>query len=114
MDGVGGLYVAGLAHYTYRRTMPPTLGGAVARGITVGDGDVWIARYNVNGERTWLDEFGSPEFDQAFAVAPYEPNAIIVAGDTQGDLFQANAGVQDAWVSLRTSTDSTEAEATDP
>lgn len=50
--------------------------GAEPRGLS----DVFIAVYNEDGVRLWVDQFGTEEFDDVFAVAAGADDRIYLAG----------------------------------
>jgi hypothetical protein len=84
-DGAGGMYLSG---YTYG-----SLGGPSA-----GDRDVWLARYDGGGNRTWIRQFGSAALDVAMATAPAGSSGVFVGGYTDGNLVGQNAGDRDIWI----------------
>ena len=81
-DGAGGVMVAGHTH--------GSLGGPNA-----GNADVFLARYDSDGNRLWIRQFGTSEFDQALALAPDGAGGVIIAGLTRGSLGGPNAGGHD-------------------
>ena len=42
-----------------------------------GSADVWLARYNANGEELWRRQFGGPAWDRGFDVAAFDGGAYI-------------------------------------
>jgi hypothetical protein len=60
--------------------------------------DAWIARFDPDGTRTWLRQFGTALEDRAAALSS-EGGAVFVAGATSGRLFrQRGSGGSDAFV----------------
>lgn len=84
-DGGGGAFVAG-----------PTAGNLA--GTNAGEDDVWLARYDTDGNRVWLIQFGSAGAERAFGLASDDAGGAYVAGDSWGDLAAPNAGGADAWI----------------
>jgi hypothetical protein len=84
-DGVGGAFAAGGTE--------GNLGGPV-----IGSGDVWLARYDGAGTRTWLRQFGGFGGEQARALSPDGVGGVFVAGETNSILDGGHAGGQDAWL----------------
>ena len=84
-DDAGGVMVAG---YTYG-----SLGGPID-----GNADVFLGRYDSAGDRLWIRQFGTGEWDQAAALAPDGAGGVFVAGSTNGSLSGPNAGNLDAFV----------------
>lgn len=80
----GSIYVAG-------RTFGP-----VASGSFAGDSDITLARYESDGSRTWLKQFGTAKADEAQAVVVRNAR-VIVGGMTSLSLHgQLSLGKQDA------------------
>ncbi len=84
-DGAGGVMVAGLT--------TGSLGGPNA-----GARDVFLARYDSEGDRLWIRQFGTSSGDAAYALAPDGAGGVMVAGDTSGSLGGPNAGNSDAYL----------------
>ena len=65
-----------------------------------GDDDIFIARYDTNGNKIWIRQLGTPDIDQAYdlAVSPND-DYIYVTGYTKDDLDeQTNHGYSDAFI----------------
>jgi hypothetical protein len=84
-DGAGGVVIAG---FTWG-----SLGGPAA-----GLRDVWLSRYDSNGNQVWLRQLGTSEDESAHALVPDGVGGVIVAGETQGSLGAPNAGGIDAFL----------------
>jgi hypothetical protein len=67
-------------------------------GQNAGNTDAWAARYDTNGNRVWLKQFGTPEIDQANAISADNQGNVFVSGITQGSLGGTNAGSFDSYV----------------
>jgi hypothetical protein len=83
-DPAGGVYVTG-----------STLGGL--GGPHAGGQDVWIARYNDLGNRTWIQHFGWLDHDYAHAAAA-DADGVYVCGVVHGIFSGPNGGTGDAWL----------------
>jgi hypothetical protein len=67
-------------------------------GAARGGGDAFVVLLDPAGRPLWADQFGTPEHDVARAVAADGAGALVVAGDTSGDLGGVAAGGRDAFV----------------
>jgi Beta-propeller repeat len=85
-DGAGDVYIAGQTD--------GDLGGANA-----GSSDAFIARYDTNGHRQWIRQLGTTALDYANAIATDLRGNVYIAGLTDGDLQEKNAGSSDAFIS---------------
>jgi hypothetical protein len=54
-------------------------------GEPQGASDVFVGAYSVDGERLWLTQYGTPEFDRANGVVVSGDGEIIVIGSWNGD-----------------------------
>lgn len=85
---------------------PDGLGGVLAAGLSsvpltspnVGQGDVWIARYDGTGNRLWIRQFGSTGTDSPTTIASDGIGGAIVGGHTWGSLAAPAGGFADAWL----------------
>jgi enterochelin esterase-like enzyme len=91
----GGVYVGG------------TAGGAMPGSASAGGYDAWVAEYSADGERLWLQQFGTGETDQVSALAA-GASGVVAAGFTGGTLGEASAGGNDAFVAAFTADGSSE------
>jgi hypothetical protein len=76
-DGFGNVYVVG--------STTGSLGGSNA-----GSGDVWFAKYDINGNQQWIRQFGSSNFDLPLEIATDKEGNSYLTGITKGDLGGAN------------------------
>jgi hypothetical protein len=86
-DTEGNVYVTGW-----------TLGNLA--GNNAGSYDVWVAKYDSNGNQIWLQQFGT-EGDDSFLYGDIEVDAngdIFLTGYTDSNLGGENAGSYDTWV----------------
>ena len=84
-DGAGGVYVLGSTRGSL---------GATNLGIS----DVWLARYDANGNQTWIRQFGTPANDTGAGLSPDGLGGVYACGGTYAALGGAHAGKTDAWV----------------
>ena len=83
-------------------------GQSVVTGVTTGDlagtghmgrSDVFVAKYDAQGARLWIRQFGTAEDDEGHGVVLDAAGNSYVAGYTEGDLDgNGNAGGADAFV----------------
>ncbi len=88
LDKKGNAYVTGLT------------GGDIEGNTNVGKSDLFVAKYDKNGQKQWLIFLGSTENDTAYSIAvdPKGKN-IFITGATEGDLDgNPNQGSWDAFV----------------
>ena len=67
-------------------------------GENAGANDIFIAKYDEQGNELFLKQFGSPGPETAFSVAVGGGDSVFVSGVTFGSLEGSNAGFTDAWV----------------
>ena len=67
-------------------------------GNNNGSYDAWAAKYNNDGDRLWIQQFGTPDLDYAQGISSDNAGNIYVSGITEGSLGALNAGAADAWV----------------
>ncbi len=67
-------------------------------GTNAGSYDVWLAKYDNQGNQLWIQQFGSPGDDEAFSLKIDSQDNIFLTGYTDNDLGGANNGSYDAWV----------------
>ena len=63
-----------------------------------GSTDAFLARYDGDGNRRWIRQFGTIEWEEARAVAFDGTGGVMVAGATGGNLGGSNAGFGDAFI----------------
>jgi hypothetical protein len=62
-----------------------------------GGFDAWVAKFDSQGNRTWVKQFGTAGTDHAYDIT-VRGSDIYVTGITDGSLGTANQGSFDAWV----------------
>ena len=67
-------------------------------GANQGQSDVWLAKYDSNGDRDWLQQFGTDSFDNPDDITVDNTGNIYLTGGTQGSLAGTNVGISDIWV----------------
>ncbi len=64
----------------------------------VGQRDVFLAKYDPNGLRVWMSQFGTAEGDEGSGVAIDGLGHIYLSGRTFGSLFGPQLGDEDAFI----------------
>ncbi|VEP11906.1 Beta-propeller repeat protein [Hyella patelloides LEGE 07179] len=67
-------------------------------GSNSGIYDIWLAKYDSNGNQQWIEQFGTNDFDWSWDVATDLNDDIYITGWTLGNLEGTNAGSYDIWV----------------
>lgn len=67
-------------------------------GANAGSFDSWVAKYDVDGDQSWLQQFGSSGFEQAYSITSDNAGTLFVTGTTDGSLGGVNTGSFDIWV----------------
>jgi hypothetical protein len=67
-------------------------------GPVAGANDAWLARYDSDGVRVWLRQFGTPSWDSVNALATDGAGGAFAAGTTGGSLAGPIAGIFEAWL----------------
>jgi hypothetical protein len=102
----GWLVQFGTSDHEFVEALAPDFaGGVLLAGRTSGDlggpnsgsSDVYLARFHNNGDRAWLLQLGTAEWDGADALVADAQGNLFLAGSTWGDLGGNNAGAQDAF-----------------
>lgn len=55
-------------------------------GNNLGEGDIWVAKYNKKGSKLWVKQFGSTAEDVANEIALDKNGNIYLVGNTSGSL----------------------------
>lgn len=63
-----------------------------------GSSDVWVAKYDSNGNPLWIQQFGSSDADAASKVTVDNAGHVYVTGSTEGSLGSINNGSFDTWI----------------
>lgn len=84
-DGLGGVYITGSTY--------GNLGGT-----QIGNGDVFINKYNASGTLQWARLFGTTAQEGSGGISADGLGNLYVSGATTGSLGGANAGDYDAFV----------------
>ena len=88
VDGAGNAYVVGKTNGSFADYGYTNAGGA----------DLFIVKYDVNGNVAWLRQIGTPADEDASSAALDPAGNIIVTGHTYGNLDGAGAGGADFFV----------------
>jgi hypothetical protein len=67
------------------------------RGVSAGETDAFVRKYDLAGETIWTRQFGTTSFDYANGIAVLTLGDPVVVGSTQGPLQGAGAGGQDVF-----------------
>lgn len=84
VDG-SGVYAAGA-----------TLGSLFASNQ--GSGDIFVIKFDFDGNEQWSEQFGTSGADDAFAAAEADGGGVHVAGATAGDFFGRHEGGGDIFL----------------
>lgn len=87
-DGTGGAYAGGIS-------LDSLFGPYTGDGIS---SDVWLARFDASGTRTWETQFGTFEYEYLFALAPDGSDGLLAGGWTEGNLAGPHAAFADVWI----------------
>ncbi|MGF1589141.1 MAG: SBBP repeat-containing protein [Pleurocapsa sp.] len=60
--------------------------------------DIWLAKYDSQGNQQWIEQFGTDDFDWSWDVATDSNDDTYITGWTLGDLAGTNSGSYDIWV----------------
>jgi len=85
VDNTGNIYLTGGTE--------GDLGGANA-----GIPDIWVAKYDSQGNQLWLQQFGSNNEDYSNGIAVDSTGNIYLTGYTWSDLGGGSAGGKNVWV----------------
>ncbi|MDJ0898346.1 MAG: SBBP repeat-containing protein [Xenococcus sp. MO_188.B8] len=95
VDDSGNVYLTG---YTLGDLEGTNAGELKVGSIPITSTDNWIVKYDAEGNQQWLTQFGSDNFDEAFAITIDSNGNAYTTGWTLGDLGDTNAGFYDVWV----------------
>ncbi|WP_013334454.1 SBBP repeat-containing protein [Gloeothece verrucosa] len=63
-------------------------------GENAGSYDIWLSKYNSDGEQLWVQQFGTPQADFAYDIVS-DGNFVYITGFTEGSTSIANVGATD-------------------
>ena len=73
--------------------------GSLDGQSSTGGRDLFIAKYNSNGEKKWIQQLGSPETDLGLGITVDSSANIYATGTTWGDLDgNVNTGEGDVFL----------------
>jgi hypothetical protein len=73
--------------------------GTLPEQSSAGKGDIFVRRYDPQGEISWTIQFGSPDWDGVGGIAIDRARALYVVGAAGGTLAgQVSAGQRDAFL----------------
>jgi len=89
VDSDGNIYITG---YT---------GGDLDGNTNAGEYDIFVAKYDTNGDKKWTELLGTLENEVGYGIAVDSNNNVSITGWTQGDLAgNTNAGGWDIFVAM--------------
>lgn len=89
-DDSTGVYITGFTQ------------GILSGQTSFGEGDVFLRKYDFDGNEVWTRQFGTPAFDRSWEVFA-SPTGIYLSGDTNGTFpGQSSSGGSDAFVAKLT------------
>ena len=75
------------------------VGGDFDQNQSFGNQDIFLIKYNSNGEKQWSKQFGTVEDDFSMDVALNKFNGIFITGTTKGALDgKSYAGGEDVFL----------------
>jgi hypothetical protein len=83
-DGLGNVYLAGIT------------GGAIG-GANVGSNDVFVRKYDNNGNELWTRQIGTTTSDDCTGIATDKNGNVFFSGVTIGNLGGTHAGTSTNW-----------------
>ncbi len=87
VDNSGNVYITG------------DTGGSLGPEGSAGSDDAWVARYDTGGNRLWVHQFGSSDFDTVEDLSVDNSGNVYITGNTSGSLGpEGSAGSFDGWV----------------
>lgn len=97
-SGADGLFLGGLVIDAQDNIFLTGYTNGSLGGANAGSFDAWVARYDTSGNRIWIRQFGTAEYDYATNLTVDNRGNIFVTGFTEGSFGAINAGAVDAWV----------------
>ena len=67
-------------------------------GENAGSFDAWVAQYDTDGNQLDIEQFGTPDFDQAYGITTNSAGNVTFTGVTDGSFGELNAGSFDIWL----------------
>ena len=85
-DSEGNVYLTGITS------------GSI-EGNSQGGFDVWVSKYDRQGQELWREQFGSSGGDRSYGIEIDNEDNIYLTGQTDGDLFSdRNSPESEAWI----------------
>ncbi len=63
-----------------------------------GKNDIFLTKFETNGNKSWSREWGTTQSDGGFSIAIDHNNDILITGSTYGDLEGSNFGYEDLFL----------------
>ncbi|ARV58029.1 hypothetical protein BZZ01_04710 [Nostocales cyanobacterium HT-58-2] len=68
-------------------------------GTANGSSDIWVTKFDNNGNRLWGKQFGTSTYDEAYSVVTDKEGNFYLAGATDGNLFSSKQSDElEVWV----------------
>ncbi len=84
-DAEGNVFISGITNGDF--------GGGSA-----GNCDAFVGKYDGSGNLLWTRQFGTADYDIAFGVSTDGVGNVFIAGETEGNFGDTNAGYTDAFI----------------
>ncbi|MBU7583104.1 MAG: SBBP repeat-containing protein [Nostoc sp. TH1S01] len=65
---------------------------------SAGEYDAWLVKLDQDGQKEWVKQFGTPEYDFLWDIETDSVGNLYATGWTLGDLSGKNAGSYDTWL----------------
>lgn len=75
--------------------------GEFPNNVQVGNKDVWVAKYDVTGNKKWVTQFGTATADEALGIAVDNGGRVYLTGNTKGWIGDAYEGDANDWIGDR-------------
>lgn len=86
LDGLGGLFVSGYTDGDFA-------------GPVIGQSDIWLGRFDLNGNLLWTQKVGSDQADLTLGMVCNSAGTAFLSGSTAGDFAGPSLGEYDFWIS---------------
>ncbi|MEC4816819.1 MAG: SBBP repeat-containing protein [Scytonema sp. PMC 1069.18] len=94
-DLADNIYIAG--YTTGDLGGPNANNGSLITSLLSTD-DSYVSKFDSDGNQQWIQQFGSPSYDEAYGITTDRFGNVFATGFTAGDLGGTNAGLYDAWI----------------
>ena len=91
MDAAGNSYIVGYVNVS------AIIGDA---GVGWRNADMFLAKYDTNGNRQWVKQIGSDGYDYAYGITIAADGNLLITGETSGTIAGASQGGKDVYVGM--------------